>query len=50
MIRRRDEDAPSTVGIQHLEDGVDDAAQLTVLRRIFALLAQGVELIELCDQ
>ena len=49
MIRRRDEDAPSTVGIQHLEDGVHDAAQLTVLRRIFALLAQGVELVEQRD-
>ena len=41
VIGRRNEDTASVVGIQHLEDGVDDAAQFAVLRWIFALLAQA---------
>ena len=46
VIRRGDDDTVSGIGIEHLQHGIDDAAQLTVLGLVFAFFADGVELVE----
>ena len=41
-----DDQTSSFVGVEHLQDGVDDPAELAMLRGVLAFLAQGVEFVE----
>ena len=46
VVGRGDDQGAAVVGVERLQDGVDDPAELAMLRRVLTLLAQGVELVE----